>query len=229
VDLLQATQHIPSLNVVASTLAAAAAPWQAAVDGVLADTSKGFFLYNGMRPASGTFTIEDDGVALRELAWGQWKRGVQRWFYWESSYYNDFQSGRGPTDVFSTAQTFGKVERTDKMLGLTGWNATNGDGVLFYPGIDAKFPDESHDIEGPISSLRLKYWRRGVQDVDYLALASAIDPASVAAIVQRMVPKVLWENRVGDKQKPAISWSANPDDWEAARAELAGIIERAMP
>jgi hypothetical protein len=230
---------MPSLDIVASILAAATVPWQPAVDAVRADPGKRFFLYNGMRPASGTFTIEDDGIALRELAWGQWKLGVQRWFYWESTYYNDFQSGRGPTNVFSTAQTFGKVERTDKVLGVTGWNATNGDGVLFYPGVDAIFPDESYSIEGPISSLRLKHWRRGVQDVDYLALAASIDPASTVAIVRRMVPKVLWEVGADDlndptavgpaEQPPAISWSANPDDWEAARAELADIIERGIP
>jgi hypothetical protein len=232
VSLLQATRHIPSLDIVASIMAAADAPWHAVIDSLLADPSKRFFLYNGMRPGSGTFTIEDDGVALRELAWGQWKLGVQRWLYWESTYYDDFQSGRGPTDVFSTAQTFGKVERTDEVLGVTGWNATNGDGVLFYPGTDAVFPNESYNIEGPIASLRLKHWRRGVQDADYLALAASIDPIAVAAIVQRMVPRVLWENRTDDRSAmrlPAISWSANPDDWEAARAELADIIEGRMP
>jgi hypothetical protein len=183
-----------------------------------------------MRPASGTFTIDDDGVALRELAWGQWKLGVDRWFYWESTYYNDFQSGRGPTNVFSTAQTFGKIERNDRVLGVTGWNATNGDGVLFYPGTDAVFPDESYNIEGPIASLRMKHWRRGVQDVDYLALASEVDQSAAAAIVQRMVPEVLWEVHETEQKDrtPAISWSDNPDDWEAARAELADIIERGV-
>jgi hypothetical protein len=237
VSLLQAARHIPSLDIVASIMAAVAGPWQAAVDGFLANPSKRLFLYNGMRPGSGTFATEDDGVALRELAWGQWKHGVQRWLYWESTYYDDFQSGRGPTNVFTTAQTFGKVQRTDNVLGVTGWNATNGDGVLFYPGVDTVFPNESYNIEGPISSLRLKHWRRGVQDADYLALAASIDPASVAAIVQRMVPKVLWENRTDDGQvptrsalrSPAISWSSNPDDWEAARAELADIIEGRIP
>jgi hypothetical protein len=106
----------------------------------------------------------------------------------------------------------------------------NGDGVLFYPGTDKSFPDESYGVEGPIASLRLKYWRRGIQDVDYLVLAGEKDPDAVAKIVNRMVPKVLWENGVSDPDDPTwvrapISWSADPDDWEAARAELADIIE----
>jgi hypothetical protein len=45
-----------------------------------------------------------------------------------------------------------------------------------------------------------------------------------------MVPKVLWEYGVEDPGDPTwvltdISWSTDPDDWEAARAELADIIE----
>jgi hypothetical protein len=41
---------------------------------------------------------------------------------------------------------------------------------------------------------------------------------------------VLWENDVSDPADPTwvkapISWSNNPDDWEAARRRLADIIE----
>jgi hypothetical protein len=66
--------------------------------------------------------------------------------------------------------------------------------------------------------------------VDYLNLAAAIDPSRVDEIVQAMVPKVMWEYGVADPEDPTwvltdISWSTDPDDWEAARAELAAIIE----
>ena len=61
-------------------------------------------------------------------------------------------------------------------------------------------------------------------------MAAKINPAAVAALVQKMVPKVLWENDVSDPDDPTwviapISWSTNPDDWEAARQQLADIIE----
>lgn len=115
-------------------------------------------------------------------------------------------------------------------MGETGWNYSNGDGVLFYPGTDLVFPEESYSLNGPFASLRLKHWRRGIQDVDYLTLAAAIDPERVNQIVQAMVPKVLWEYGVTEPQDPTwvktdISWSIDPDDWEARRAELATIIE----
>jgi len=46
-----------------------------------------------------------------------------------------------------------------------------------------------------------------------------------------MIPTVLWEYGVANEEDPTyvytdISWSTDPDDWEAARAELADIIIR---
>jgi hypothetical protein len=230
-DLPDVQESIPSLSIAASWFAVAdKAVWTAATREVRSDRGKRFFVYNGQRPASGSFATEDDGVALRQLPWGQYKKGIDRWFFWSATYYDDFQGGRGPTNVFKTAQTFGGDPSRDSNLGMTGWNASNGDGLLFYPGTDKVFPAESYDLEGPIASLRLKHWRRGIQDVDYLALAAKIDPDAVDAIVRRMVPKVLWENGVADPNDPTwvlapISWSTDPDEWEAARKQLADIIE----
>jgi hypothetical protein len=215
VNLLAAAEFIPSLTYIASTIAAG--------DRHLAEPRQRLFLYNGMRPASGTFAIEDDGVALREIPWGQHKKRVHRWFYWDATYYDDFHNKRGETNVFTEARTYANEPKV----------SSNGEGVLFYPGTDKAFPQESYDINGPISSLRLKYWRRGIQDIDYITLAKQFDRKGVQAIIDRMVPKVLWETGISDPKDPTwvwaeISWSSNPGDWEAARAELARIIERGM-
>ena len=45
-----------------------------------------------------------------------------------------------------------------------------------------------------------------------------------------MLPKALWEYGVSNPMDPTyvlteISWSRDPDAWEAARATLASIIE----
>lgn len=231
IPLPDAVSKVPSLDIAASWFAVAdPAVWRPALANHLAKPGRAFFMYNGKRPATGSFALEDDGIALRQLAWAQYKMKVDRWFYWESTYYNDYQSGRGQTNVFRTAQTFGSLAGFDEIRGKTGWNYSNGDGVLFYPGTDRLFPAESYGRLGPIASLRLKLWRRGIQDVDYLVLAAKVDPARTAAIVQRMVPKALWEYGVSDPADPTwvrsdIAWSTDPDDWEAARAELADIIE----
>ncbi len=189
------------------------------------------FLYNSYRPATGSFATEDDGVALRQLAWTQVKKNVDRWFAWAANYYNNYQGGTGQTNVFQSAFVFGgKNAAKDPVMGETGWNYTNGDGVMIYPGTDHLFPNDSYGIEGPIASLRLKHWRRGLQDADYISIAKAKDPARVQSIINRMVPKVLWEYGVSNLNDPTyivsdISWSINPDDWEAARDELADIID----
>ena len=237
---------MPSPDIVASLISVAQeVEW----DLFLANSPhRELYMYNGRRPASGTFATEDDGVALREIPWGQYKKGVKRWFYWHGTYYNNNQGGAASrdltqvaggeghlyrsgsrTNVFKSAHTFGAHTAYDNEYGEVGYSYGNGDGVLFYPGTDLVFPDESYDLLGPIASLRLKHWRRGIQDIQYITLANEIDPIATQAIVDEMVPTVLWEVGVADPADPTFlheppSWSTNSDDWEAARKALANII-----
>jgi len=230
IALPTAAANTPSLDIVASTIwQGIPTQWQPLADQYTADARKRFYVYNGHRPASGSFATDDDGVALREMAWVQYKKNINRWYFWESTYYNNYQGGMGETNVFENAQTFGTSSKTDPVVGQTGWNYANGDGVLMYPGTDQVYPADSYGVDGPLASLRLKTWRRGLQDVDYLTLASAINPAAVQVIVSSMVPKALWEYGVTDPNDPTwvrtdISWPINPDTWEAARQQLANII-----
>lgn len=228
--LLDAIEKTPSLDIAASSMYVGdTEKVQDAADYFLSSAVKKLYFYNGGRPGQGSFMIDDDGIALRELAWGQFKKNIDRWFYWESTYYNNFQAGLGNTNVFGQAHTFGGKDRFDDSVGETGWNYSNGDGVLFYPGTDLVFPSESYGIDGPIASLRLKHWRRGIQDSDYLKLAMQKDSAATMSIIAKVIPKVLWEYGVSDPDDPtwvrtAISWSDDPDVWENARRELAEII-----
>lgn len=234
VQLPDAFGLIPSLSIVSSTIYLGhPETWDNALNQLRSDPRREFFLYNGHRPASGSFVIEDEGTALREVPWGQFKKGVDRWYFWESTYYDNYLGGQGETNLFQKAHTFGGGGGENSSLGETGWNYSNGDGVLLYPGSDLLFPNESYGIDGPIASLRLKLWRRGIQDADYLALANQVNPTKTQAIIDRMVPKVLWEYGVDDLSDPTykrgeVSWSSNPDVWEAARAELAEIVESSI-
>jgi hypothetical protein len=195
-----------------------------------ASPSRLLYSYNGARPGAGSMVIEDEGTSLRELPWGQYKKQVHRWFIWQATYYDDYQNGRGAINVFETANTFGNPSThppTIQKYGQAG--GINGGGVMLYPGTDAVFPASSYGINGPIASLRLKHWRRGIQDVDYLTLAKAINPAAVTNLVNSMVPKALWENQCPDVSdctyyQGPVSWSNNPDVWESARLQLADII-----
>ena len=238
IPLPNAMAEIPDLDITASgSDIGITSEWDSALESLRADPEKRLYVYNGTRPATGSFATEDDGVALRMIPWAQRKLEIDRWFYWTSTYYTNYQcygyeDPAGQTNVFQQAQTFGCADEDDESLGESGWNYFNGDGVLFYPGTDSLYPDDSYGVQGPFASLRLKHWRRGIQDADYLAMAAEIDPQRVQEIVDEMVPTVLWEYGVTDPEDPTwvrtdISWSTDPDDWEAARAELAGIIEGA--
>ncbi|MFA5976377.1 MAG: putative Ig domain-containing protein [Elusimicrobiota bacterium] len=234
-DLTSAASQTPSLDIPTSTgNIGITSQWQPLVDQYTNDARKRFYLYNGYRPYIGSTATEDDGVALRARAWGQYKKNINRWFNWESTYYNNYQGGTGETDVFQTAQAFGGTPSSDSVLGQTGWNYGNGEGVLFYPGTDKVYTSSSYGVNGPFASLRLKYWRRGIQDVDYLTMAAAVNPQATQTIVNQIVPKVLWEYGVDNPSDPTyvltdISWSTNPDAWEAARLQLANIISGAPP
>ena len=148
------------------------------------------------------------------------KMGIDRWFYW-------YVNPDGKSDLFQDAVTFGNVQSHDFSIGETGFQASNGTGLLVYPGTDLFNPQDSYGVNGPIASLRLKEWRRGLQDADYIALATRIDPAATQAIVNRVVPSTLWEITAPDPNYytgGGPSWSPDPDVWEAARAQLATII-----
>jgi hypothetical protein len=230
-----AVTQMPSLKIIASTIfVGITEQWENALAIWKQDPSHKFYMYNGHRPASGTFLTEDDGVSPRQVPWAQYKKGIDRWYIWESTYYNDTAWGTGETPLFDQAKTFGADGTPHFELGLTSSQYSNGDGVLFYPGTDRVFPSQSYGVDGPFASLRLKLWRRGIQDVDYLTFAAQLNPALTKQIVDQMIPKVLWEYGVAEPSDPTyqytdISWSTNPDVWENARAELACIIDSAIP
>lgn len=215
--------NVPSLTIPTSLFySGATTAWQDAVTAIETAPGKEFWMYNTPRPGAGTFATEADGTDLREKPWAQYKKGVGRWFFWESTYYNDYQNGRGNYDTFNTANSFGPPNPTlNAYSGLE--PVSNGNGVLFYPGTDVIFPASSYGIAGPIASLRLKFWRRGIQDIDYVTMAYAINPTAVTNLVQQMVPQALWE--LPNTGNVGPSWSADPDDWEAARLALAHIID----
>jgi hypothetical protein len=76
----------------------------------------------------------------------------------------------------------------------------NGDGSLFYPGGDA-------GIDGPVSSMRLKALRDGLEDYEYLVLAGQAGAEKAAAIAAS------W-----------TKWETDPAKVAEARDDLARLI-----
>lgn len=168
---------------------------------------KRVWIYNGVRPHSGSFAIDDVAISPRVNPWIQARHGIPRWFYWEATYYLDFQGDRGQIDVWQTPLHFTN-RHGDRV---------NGDGLLFYPGRDRLFPGSDQGIDRPLPSVRLKNWRRGIEDVAYLELARAAGHGAVAdELLRTLLPRALSEARPGDP----VAWPEDGERWLRARRVL---------
>ena len=98
--------------------------------------------------------ITMSGIMHRILFWQQMSKGVEGLLYWCANYWNedDFGDWSCTRDPWTDMAT---VKKIDKNL--------YGDGSLFYPGED-----------GPCPSLRLECVRDGIEDFEYLTMASRL-------------------------------------------------------
>jgi Glycoside hydrolase 123, catalytic domain/Glycoside hydrolase 123 N-terminal domain len=160
--------------------------------------------YNGGEPYAGSQIIDTSGVGPRTWAWIARRYGIECWLYWEVCYFHDIYNGCDWNDVWSDPLSF------DSRRGSGPWpDWGNGDGTWFYPGTP-------RGIFGPISSIRMKSWRRGAQDYEYMWLLDQQGKQSLAdTIDQRIIPYAY-----GDAEGRDTSWSKDSITWEEARAEM---------
>ncbi|MCP8938417.1 DUF4091 domain-containing protein [Alsobacter sp. SYSU M60028] len=165
--------------------------------------------YNGFRPLSGSIVIDTPATDFRVIPWIAYKYNVDLYFYWDTTNW-----GRGRRNVFRQAITYDD-----------GSAKANGDGSLFYPGSYAVFPDDGRGFAGPMSSIRMKNWRRGVQDVKYLELARKAG-LSLDAVWARCLSAALWDR---DRNRPP-AWPDRGEAFDGCRDELARqLVARASP
>ena len=202
--------HDPELNI--DIFCAIASDYSVEAARKASKRGKVQWIYNGVRPFTGTFVIDDVAISPRVNGWIQYKYKIPRWFYWNATYYRDTQGGRGAVDVFTDPMNFSNDHG----------DAVNGDGLLVYPGMDTLFPESSHGLEIPIPSIRLKNWRRGVLDVGYLRLARENGFGSqIQAMLDRLIPRALRDEV---HPREPVSWSEDGEVWFAARQQLAKLV-----
>ncbi|MBN1628672.1 MAG: S-layer homology domain-containing protein [Thermoleophilia bacterium] len=182
------------------------------------------WLYASYRPQTPADATDEYGIAWRLKAWVGHYRDIPRWFTWESTHYyhnsNEVDPG-GRRNVWANPIGFSRKWYDDGDVEVPCPQDTgNGDGILFYPGQDAVFPEEDREYAGPVSSIRMKMYRRGIQDVEYMWLAEQSGQAAQAnTIVGTMLPNTMWDADI------VPTWSNQNADYEAARRELADLIE----
>jgi hypothetical protein len=175
------------------------------------------FIYNGRLPDTGTLMLDADPRGLVANGWIAAAMAIERWFYWESIFWDDSnRGGHGAVDPFVTAETFHNNDG----------DAALGDGLLVYPGRQqGRFAASSLGVDAVFPSIRLKAIRRGIEDAGLIALAAREQPEETARIVARALPAALDE---ADRRRPA-SWESAPLSFAAARAALRELVKRDAP
>ncbi len=177
-------------------------------------SSDRFWTYNGGEPGSGSQCIDTDGWAMRSWPWIAWKGQREVWHYWDCCYFTDRVNRRGETNVWKNPLTYDQRPKGDVDYG-------NGDGTLFYPGQQVAYG--INYFPGPVSSFRMKALRRGIQDYEYIWMASKIAPKQqIDSIINQVLPYPV----LGDALPGKTCYVKASRPWRDARLQLATIIVR---
>jgi hypothetical protein len=178
-----------------------------------AAVGKRAWIYNGHLPQTGTLLLDADPRGLIANGWIAAAAAIERWFYWESTFWDDDNpGGHGAVDPFVTAETFHNRDGDSAL----------GDGLLVYPGRQTG-ARAAHNLgfPGVVASLRLKAIRRGAQDAAIIGLAVRDQPAAAARIVAQAIPAVL--DAAAPDAPPTWSGFAKP------RAALRALVTTESP
>jgi len=191
------------------------------LDRVASERARGrqHWFYNGGRPAGGAITIDAPATDARATIWAAFKHDVRVYFYWHAVHWrhNAQKPGERNQNVWADTITFDNREQTHKSIDDQGY--IHGDGVLIYPGEERLHPDADRGIAGPIATVQLANFRRGLQDHQYLSMARALGLHSVVdEVLTAMVPRVFSD------AEDRVSFPETGAPYESARLRLARAI-----
>lgn len=194
------------------------------LDRVASERARGreYWFYNGGRPQGTAITIDAPATDPRATIWAAFKHDVRVYFYWHSVHWrhNSQKQGERNQNVWANSITFDNRRQPDRAPEDGGY--IHGDGVLMYPGEERLHPEEDRGIAGPVGTIQLANFRRGLQDHQYLTMARRLGlDAVVQETLQAIVPRVFSD--AGER----VSFPESGDPYEAARLKLATAIAAA--
>jgi hypothetical protein len=165
--------------------------------------------YNFCRPIIPALPVIDvEAADSRVVSWIGWKYKLDQYFLWTVDAVSD-----------GTRQINEWVDNYLMMGGYYVWGYAN----FLYTGQNAVFSSYDKGIPGPIASIRMKNWRRGQQDYEYLWLASQLGLQSkVDSIVNSIVPYAFDGYPNGQNSPPA--WQLRGYSYERARKKIAELV-----
>ena len=159
---------------------------------IVAQPGQTVWFYHSGRPAIGNHSINQLGYDLRVWPLLCARYDLDGMFWWSMMNF----AGRYDTEGFDP------YAMPQYKTAETRW----GNGVLFYPGSRLTTLGAHRNIAGPIPSQRMKAFRRGLQDFEYLWLARDRGHAEAAnALLRELVP-----NGFSESTKWRQNWSENP-------------------
>jgi hypothetical protein len=180
-----------------------------------------YWIYNGGRPAAGAIVIDAPATDARATIWACFKHGVDNYFYWHGVHWqhNRQKVGERRQNIWANPITFDNRGQPNKPVDDQGY--INGDGVLMYPGEEKIHPEEDRGIAGPVSTVQLANFRRGLQDHQYLTLARQFGLDSlIDEVMQAVVPRVFSD--AGAR----VGFAETGNEYERARYKLAQAIAK---
>ncbi len=165
------------------------------------------WFYQYHEPFVGGNGLSHEALGFRSWPWIAARYDVDGIFYWVGNFWPDH-------NVYRDALNWNEDEISN--------------GILFYPG--NQLPQIGYPaVAGPLSSIRMKMLRRGLQDIEYFWLAKQIDETGAKAIVKKIIRSALNEREYDPYWQHPLwakpgDWSHDPRDWYRARLELAKII-----
>jgi len=173
-------------------------------------TGEKIAFYNGTRPGYGVPELLDNFLADNRVnPWIAFKYNIDQYFLWQVG--EALQASPAKNIWVDYYLNWGSAT-------VKNW----GEGTYIYPGEDAVFPGDSRGVVGPIVSMRMKNFRRGMQDYEYLWLArqAGVPEDSILAILNSVVPAALDE--VVQDAQPRYAERGYP--YENARRRLAELL-----
>lgn len=97
-----------------------------------------------------------------------------------------------------------------------------GNGVMVYPG--NQLPRIGFAASpGPLPSMRLKAWYRGLQDAELYLMARQRHPEQAEALIRRLIPQALGEAVANGATQPA--WPRDAASWMQWRDDLLSLLQ----
>jgi hypothetical protein len=121
----------------------------------------------------------------RIFSWISFRYGLNGILYWTTVYWE--KAG----DVWTNPQTYRDF---------------NGEGSLFYPGLDV-------GLDGPVTSIRLKQIREGIEDFEYLKLLASTQPEKAKQLVLKIARS--WTD-----------WEKEPQKLYSVRYEIGKLLSK---